>query len=127
MLDELRALGKALLPEDPDLSGRNRILTYLQRYPLMVIEGDALRLILGIGDWARRVRELRVQLGCPVINGVTFKEMAADAPETAEQLASELRIHSADLPPNLMALGAPRNTRQLFHRAFRKYQFPDDV
>lgn len=63
VLNELRALGIARLPEDADLPGRDRILNYLRRYPLIVIEGDELLLISGIGEWARRVRELRVQLG----------------------------------------------------------------
>ena len=91
VLYELRAVGKALLPEDADLSGCDRVLTYL-RYPLTVIEGDELLLISRIGDWARRVRELRIQLGWRIFSRVTLEEMAPDAPESADQLASELSM-----------------------------------
>ena len=33
--------------------------------------------ISGISDWPRRIRELRVELGWPLLNGITAKEMQA--------------------------------------------------
>jgi hypothetical protein len=116
VLHELRALGKALMPEDVDLSGRDRILRYLRRYPLTVIEGDELLLISGIGDWARRVRELRVQLGWRVFSGVTFKEMAADVPEVAQELAAALNVDPATLRADHYILTGTEQDREAAHR-----------
>ena len=116
VLHELRAVGKALLPEDADLSGRDRILKYLQRYPLTVIEGDELLLISGIGDWARRVRELRVQRGWAIFSGVTFKEMAADAPEVAKELATALNVDPATLRTDHYVLMSAERDREAADR-----------
>lgn len=116
VLQELRALGKALMPEDSDLSGRDRILGYLQRYPRTVIEGDELLLISGIGDWARRVRELRVQLGWAIFSGVTFKEMAADAPEIAQELAVALNVDPETLRTDHYILMSTERDREAADR-----------
>ena len=116
VLHELRSLGKGLMPGNADVSGRDRILRYLQLYPLTVIEGDELLLISGIGDWARRVRELRVQLGWRIFSGVTFKEMAADTPEAAHELAAVLNINPAKLRSDHYILTAVEEDREAAHR-----------
>jgi len=72
---ELRELGKGLIPADSATSARERILYYFQKYPYTVIKGDELLVISGIQEYARRVRELRVQFGCAIASGVTIKEM----------------------------------------------------
>src|SRR4051794_2610954 len=59
----LRDLGASLIPQAQAGSGRERILIYLQRYPSQVVDGDELLVVSGIDDWARRVRELRVEHG----------------------------------------------------------------
>ena len=69
---KLRDLGSSLLPKSETLSARNRIIAYLQRYPKTIIDGDELMVVSGIGEWARRVRELRVQFGWWIYSGVTF-------------------------------------------------------
>src|SRR4051794_34039463 len=53
----LRDLGSSLLPTPP-ASARQRILAYLRRYVGEVIDGEELLVISGIGEYARRVREL---------------------------------------------------------------------
>jgi hypothetical protein len=69
-------MGASLMPHESLTAARDRILEYLRQYPRTVIHGDELMVVAGIGEWARRLRELRVQMGWSIINGVTAKEMA---------------------------------------------------
>lgn len=71
----LRNLGSSLIPVRMTASARDRILAYLRKYPLAAIKGDELMVVGGIGEWARRVRELRVEFGWAIINGTTAKQM----------------------------------------------------
>jgi hypothetical protein len=71
----LRDLGSSLIPQQDADSARDRILFYFKKYPLVVIEGDELMVVSGIGEWARRVRELRVQYGWSIVSGVAAQEM----------------------------------------------------
>ncbi|MGB8957910.1 MAG: HNH endonuclease signature motif containing protein [Candidatus Aminicenantales bacterium] len=71
----LRDLGKSLIPKDMASSARDRILHYFRKYPLTLIQGDELLVVSGIQEWARRLRELRVQFGWRIINGITAKQM----------------------------------------------------
>ncbi|MBU4495531.1 MAG: HNH endonuclease [Acidobacteria bacterium] len=74
----LRDLGKSLIPSEYTSAARDRILYYFRKYPGIVIGGDELLVISGIQEYARRVRELRVQFGWAVASGVTIKEMEED-------------------------------------------------
>ncbi len=74
----LRDLGSSLISKEYAPSARERIIHYLQKYPRTVISGNELMVVAGIGEWARRVRELRVQFGWSVVNGVTAKEMSKE-------------------------------------------------
>lgn len=74
----LRDLGKALIPSEYASAARDRILYYFRKYPGIVIAGDELLVVAGIQEYARRVRELRVQFGWAVASGVTTKEMSED-------------------------------------------------
>lgn len=71
----LRDLGSSLISKESAASARDRIVLYLTKYPRQIIKGDELMVISGIGEWARRVRELRVQFGWNIATGVTAKEM----------------------------------------------------
>lgn len=71
----LNELGKSLIPDGLKISARDRILKYMLLYPGIVIEGKELLIVSGISEWARRVRELRVQFGWSIINGLTVKAM----------------------------------------------------
>ena len=72
----LRDLGISLV-EGNDVSARERILAYLRAYPETVISGDEIAVVSGISEYARRVRELRVQFGWPIFSGVTTRAMLA--------------------------------------------------
>lgn len=74
----LRDLGKALIPSAYASAAKDRILYYFRKYPGIVIAGDELLVVSGIQEYARRVRELRVQFGWAVASGVTIKEMKED-------------------------------------------------
>jgi len=78
IFQNLRDLGKALIPSEYASAARDRILHYFKKYPGIVIGGDELLVISGIQEYARRVRELRVQFGWAMASGVTIKEMGED-------------------------------------------------
>ena len=85
----LRELGKAFLPAECASAARDRILYYLRNYPRTVISGDELMVVSGIQEYARRVRELRVQLGWAIASGVSIKDMVeAGAEEVPDDLKS---------------------------------------
>ncbi len=63
--------GSEVLPS----SGRARILAYLQLNVGMPVAGAELRGVAGIDDWARRIRELRVEMGYDLISGVGRDDM----------------------------------------------------
>lgn len=75
---KLRDLGCSLIPADVADSGIERILFYLQKYSLTIVSGDELMVVAGIGEWARRLRQLRVEFGWTIVSGKTAKEMAAE-------------------------------------------------
>jgi len=76
--NHLRELGKSLIPADIARSARDRILYYFLKYPRVIIKGDELLVVSGIQEYARRVRELKIQFGWSIISGVTAKEMYAE-------------------------------------------------
>jgi len=71
----LRNLGCHLIPIKDARSARDRILRYFQKYPMTIITGEELMVVSGISEWARRVRELRVEYGWHIVNGRTYMEM----------------------------------------------------
>jgi len=87
----LRRLGKAVVPVKYDSSARDRILYYFQKYPRTVIDGDELLVVSGIQEYARRIRELRVQFGWAIVSGITMKEMREDEEEDAPSELSSMR------------------------------------
>ena len=74
----LRDLGKSLIPAEIARSARDRILHYFKKYPAVMINGDELLVVSGIQEYARRVRELRVEFGWSIISGLTAKQMAEE-------------------------------------------------
>lgn len=74
----IRELGKSLIPADIARSARDRILHYFIKYSGVIISGDELLVISGIQEYARRVRELKVQFGWSIVSGVTAKQMAIE-------------------------------------------------
>ena len=74
----MRDLGSSLIPREWAATARERILAYFRKYPRIVIGGEELMVVAGISDWARRLRELRVQFGWSIASGSTAKEMAKE-------------------------------------------------
>ena len=74
----LRCLGKSLIPKETARSAIDRILYYFRKYPYTIINGDELLVVSGIQEYARRVRELKVQFGWSIVSGVTAKQMAEE-------------------------------------------------
>ncbi|MEU8877918.1 HNH endonuclease signature motif containing protein [Streptomyces javensis] len=89
-------------------SGREAILLYLRRHVGTPVPGDTLAGVSGIAEWARRVRELRVEYGWPIESGINRDDLphdhyrlTADQPDT--DLADRWRV--AKSARNLKKLG----------------------
>jgi hypothetical protein len=72
----LRKLGSSLIVDEDVSSGMDRVLAYLRKYPFTIISGEELGVVSGIAEWARRLRQLRVEQGWPILTGLTVREMA---------------------------------------------------
>jgi len=105
----LRDLGKALIPAEQASAARDRILCYFRQYPGIVIHGDELLVVSGIQEYARRLRELRVQFGWVIASGVTIKEMCEDE---AEDVPDDLKT----MKPNEYVLLSTEEDRDAAHR-----------
>lgn len=105
----LRDLGSSLLNEENCNSARDRILAFLLKYPRIIIHGDELMVVAGISEYARRIRELRVQFGWSVLSGMTLREMI----EQQEISLEELQITSINcLKTDVYALMATEQDRE---------------
>lgn len=100
----LRDLGSSLIPRSEAGSGRDRIEAYLRRYPFTVIDGEELMVIAGIDDWARRVRELRVNFGWWISTGVSFAAIAEEQPEDIPAMKDVLGVDPARIRPDQYVL-----------------------
>jgi len=105
----LRDLGKSLIPSQYALAARDRILFYFKKYVGVVIKGDEVLVISGIQEYARRIRELRVQFGWPIASGVTIKEMQ-DA--ESDDIPTELQ----NMKPDEYVLLDSKEDRDAAHR-----------
>lgn len=74
----LRDLGGSLIRDEEVNSARDRILAYLMRYSKILIHGDELMVVAGISEYARRIRELRVQFGWQILSGAVLKDMTQE-------------------------------------------------
>ena len=108
----LRDLGSSLMPMEDGASGRDRILAYLRKYPFQVIDGDELMVVSGIGEWGRRVRELRVQFGWWIYSGVTFAHIE-DAATEAGDTAELLNVRDLQIRPNQYILMRNEEDREV--------------
>lgn len=81
-------LGSSLLPREVRSAARERLLYYFQHYPDTVLSLHELAIVSGISEWARRVRELRVEFGWAILSGKTVLEMQeeGDLDESREDL-----------------------------------------
>lgn len=74
----LRDLGSSLINDEHIESARDRILAYLRKYPGIVVHGDELMIVAGISEYARRIRELRIEHGWPILTGLALGEGLED-------------------------------------------------
>jgi hypothetical protein len=74
---KLRDLGVSLIPTDLPTrrAAKDRILFYFRKYVGEVLHSEEFLVVSGIQEYARRIRELRVQEGWPIVSGQTAKEM----------------------------------------------------
>lgn len=112
----LRDLGSSLIPRANAASARDRIQHYMSAFPRTLIDGDELLVISGIGEWARRVRELRVQFGWWIYSGVTFQEMAEDDPSQLDELRSLLGLDPSTVKTDQYILVREEQDRDAAHR-----------
>lgn len=118
---KLRDLGSSLIPKNEAASARERVLAYFKRYPLTVIDGDELMVISGIAEWARRVRELRVQFGWSIYSGVTFRDIAEEAKAAKDEhhtaaMRDVLGIDPSAIKPDQYVLMRNEQDRHAAHR-----------
>ncbi len=106
----LQSLGSSLI-HGPDIcSARARILAYMQKYVGIVLSGEELMVVAGISEYARRIRELRVQLGWKILTGVTLKNMEQE--EIVELFGNE----QSRLKPDQYILLSDKEDREAAHR-----------
>lgn len=99
----LRDLGSSLINEDIP-SARDRIIFYLKTYPQKIIHGDELMVVSGISEWARRVRELRVEFGWSIISGLTARELAEAEEEDGSSIEVDGRLLSSIKPEEYLLM-----------------------
>lgn len=105
----LRDLGKALIPAEYASAARDRILYYFRKYPNTIICSDELLVVSGIQEYARRLRELRVQFGWAIVSGVTVKEMWKEESEDVPDMLKSMK-------PNEYILLNAEEDRDAAHR-----------
>lgn len=115
VFQQLRALGKSLITDTDVSSARDRILYYFQKYPQVVISGDEFLVVSGIQEYARRIRELRVQFGWKILSGMTAVEMAEDMVGTGFEERALLSMRPDDYM--LVSLKADRDAAYRWNQA----------
>ena len=79
LTSDLRRLARLRLSAlTPLKSARDRILAYLKLFIGEIIDGKELAVVSGIQEYARRVRELRVQFGYKISTGTTCDDLRPD-------------------------------------------------
>ena len=118
---KLRDLGSSLILKSDAPSARDRVIAYLVRYPQRVIDGDELMVVSGIGEWARRLRELRVQFGWWIYSGVTFADMVADGRDAGNEgeiasIQEMLGVEPSAIRPDQYVLMRPDQDQEAAYR-----------
>jgi hypothetical protein len=92
--EKLADLGNSVTPVEDGNSGFDRLLSYLRRFQGEVIGGQELRVVSGIHDYPRRIRELRKENGWPVLSGRMLRELREEElEETGEStIPAKLKV-----------------------------------
>lgn len=109
----LRDLGGSLIRDEEVNSARERILAYLLRYSKILIHGDELMVVAGISEYARRIRELRVQFGWQILSGAVLKDMVQEGDIELEDIRA---ISFSSLKTDTYVLLAVEEDRDAAHR-----------
>lgn len=115
---KIRDMGASLIAPKSSMSARERIISYLKRYPYQIVEGDELLVVSGIGEWARRLRELRTNFGWSIYSGTTFKDIQADPEQEAEiqAIKGSLHINIEEIRPDQYVLVSTVQDLEAAHR-----------
>ena len=108
----LRDLGASLIPRTEASNARARIISYLKSYPFLVIDGGELMVVSGIQEWARRLRELRVQFGWWIYSGVTLRQISLEDEAQAATIKAEYGIDPAKIKPDQYVLMRQEQDRE---------------
>jgi len=118
---------KVLLPFD---SGAERILGYLRMFAGREVEGEELEVVSGISEYARRVREWRVEFGWPIKHVGSRYILERDEPDAAKadlwRTLNTIKRSEAGARDKMLALfralpvGQPISTLQLRYVAENK-------
>ena len=106
----LQNLGCSLIQGEEAGSARGRILAYMKKYVGVVLSGEELMVVAGISEYARRIRELRVQYGRHILTGVTLKNMPP------EELSELFRSGSLRLKPDQYILLSDKEDTEAAYR-----------
>lgn len=89
----LSALGRDSLPAAYGTSARSRILAYLRAHTGQIVDSEELMIVGGISEYARRIRELRVEYGWPIVSGVSAPgdDMEADEIDAIDDGLRDMR------------------------------------
>lgn len=109
----LAKLGCSLISPEGSTSARARILAYFLRFPRTLIHGDELMVVAGISEYARRIRELRVQDGWAIVSGQTIRQMINDPGSASGELS---QLHDSDPRPDTYMLLNEECDREAAHR-----------
>ena len=98
--ETMTSFGSKFIPASVAKSARDRIKEYFRKYPRTVISSKEIMIVSGISEWARRVRELRVQFGWAIVSGVTAREIsdAEDINTDVSSMKPDDYILVSDLP-----------------------------
>jgi hypothetical protein len=118
---------KALLPFE---SASERILGYLRMFEGKEVEGEELEVVSGISEYARRVREWRVEFGWPIRHVGSRYVLDRDEPDAAKaelwRTLNTIKRSDAGARDKMLALfralpiGLPVSTLQLRYVAENK-------
>ncbi|GAA4408488.1 hypothetical protein GCM10023187_30410 [Nibrella viscosa] len=87
----LSEVGMSVIPNYSEYSARERILIYFRQNLLTIIDTEELMIVSGISEYPRRIRELRVQDGWPILSGQTVRSML-DAGEWEDEAIDVSRM-----------------------------------
>lgn len=71
----LQNIGASLIQGPNNGGAKARILVYMQKHVGVILSGEELMTVAGISEYARRIRELRVEHGWRILTGMTLAHM----------------------------------------------------